>query len=393
VTVRADIETIAFGEGVLAHNRLTTALCALNGIGGFVLDERLANRTPQQIAADLADQFGISKSDVEQDVAALEAKWREANLIVDEQPTGFGEAESEPPVADFQCDLTITCNGAPVRLRCEEPVLAGLLEAVAAPASHPAGDSWTVVDVLYRDEVYSGWVDGRIKWSSSDRAMARHWTLRDAIAASLQAAPPAAILHASGISLGCDGVVVAALSGSGKTTLASGLIASGGKLISDDLLPLCGEGERLAPLPFALSVKSGSWPIVGDLFPALYDSAVFGNRNLQIRYFWPGETNVEKNPVPARLIVLPRWDPKAKAQTTALPANEAIELLIRTGTRLVASEGALAAFARFGESVPAYAITYPDLGAGIDLVKALLADMKHSDRPMARAPAIATASG
>ena len=376
MTVKADIETVAFGEGVLAHNRQTAARCALNGIGGFVLGEHLADRTSQQIAADLADQFGIKKSDIERDVAALEAKWREANLIVDEQPVGFGEAESEPPVADFQCDLTITCNGAPVRLRCEEPILAGLLEAVAVPARHPGGGSQIVIDVLYRDEVYSGWVDGQIKWSSSDRALARHWALRDVIAASLQAAPPAAILHASGISLGGDGVVVAALSGSGKTTLASGLIASGGKLISDDLLPLCDDGERLAPLPFALSVKSGSWPIVGGLFPALYNSAVFGNRNLQIRYFWPGEANAEKNPVPARLIALPRWDPKAKAQTTALPPNEAIELLIRTGTRLVANEGALAAFARFGESVPAYTITYPNLDAGIDLVNALLADVK-----------------
>ena len=134
MTARADIETVAFGEGVLAHNRLTAALCALNGIGGFVLNEHLADRSPLQIATDLADLFGIIKTDVEQDVVALAAEWREANLIVDEQPTGFSEAESQPPVADFQCDLVIVCSGAPVRLRCEEPILAGLLEAVTASA-------------------------------------------------------------------------------------------------------------------------------------------------------------------------------------------------------------------------------------------------------------------
>ncbi len=180
---------------------------------------------------------------------------------------------------------------------------------------------------------------------------------------------------------------MAATSGSGKTTLASGLIASGGKLISDDLLPLGTDGEALAPVPFAMSAKSGSWPIVGDLFPVLHDGAVFGNRNLQIRYFWPGEANAEKNSVPARLIVLPRWDRQAKAETIALSPNEAVALLIETGTRLVGSDGALAAFARFGERVPAYAITYPDLDAGIGLVKALLADVKGRD------PVIVTKSG
>ena len=387
MTTKADIETVAFGEGVLAHNRLTTTLCALNGIGGFVLNEHLAGRSPRQIASDLADLFGIEKSDVEQDVAALAAKWRKSNLVIDAEPAGLRETESQPPVADFRCDVTIACNGAPVRLRCEEPILAELLEAVTAPAGHSDGGGQAVVDVLYRDGVYSGWVDGQIQWSCSDRPLARHCALRDTITASLQASPPAAILHAAGISLGGQGIVMAAISGSGKTTLASGLIAAGGKLISDDLLPLGTDGEALAAVPFAMSAKSGSWPIVGDLFPVLHDGAIFGNRNLQIRYFWPGEAQAEKNPVPARLIVLPRWDRQAKAETIALSPNEAAALLIETGTRLVDSEGALAAFARFGERVPAYAVTYPDLDAGVGLVKALLADVKGRD------PVIVTKSG
>ncbi|GEM_PF-3939873 len=379
MVANADIKTVAFGEGILAHNPMTAALCALNGIGGFVLNEHLAGRSLRQIADDLAGHFGNEKVDVERDIATIERQWREAKLIVDEQPSGFGEAPSQPPAADFQCDITIACNGAPVRLRCEEPVLAGLLEAVTAPAGRPGDGGQAVVDVFYRDGVYSGWLDGQMQWSSDNRALARHWTLREAISASFAAAPPAAILHASGISLGGDGVVMAATSGSGKTTLACGLIAAGGKLISDDLLPLCADGEALAPLPFALSVKSGSWPIVGDLFPALHQSPIFGNRTLHIRYLWPGEAHGEKTPVPARLIVLPRWDRQASAATTALSPNEAVALLIETGTRLGDGEGALAAFARFCERVPAYAITYPDLGAGIDLVKALLIDVKDRD--------------
>ncbi len=391
-----DIETVAFGEGILAHNPMTMALCALNRIGGFVLNEHLAGRSPGHIAGDLAGHFGNKKSDVERDIATLEREWREAKLIVDERPSGFGEAQSQPPVADFQCDMTIACNGAPVRLRCEEPILAGLLEAVTAPAGHRDGGgkagARAGIDVLFHDGIYSGWVDRQLQWSSDDRALARHLALRDAIAGSLAATPPAAILHASGISLGGEGVVMAATSGSGKTTLACGLIAAGGKLISDDLLPLCADGEALAPLPFALSVKSGSWPIVGDLFPALHDSAIFGNRTLHIRYLWPGEAHAEKSPVPARLIVLPRWDPQARTETTALSPNEAVALLIETGTRLAGSEGALAAFARFGERVPAYAITYSDLDAGIGLVKALLAGAKDRDRPIIGDPATATQS-
>ena len=118
MTAKADIETVAFGEGVLAHNRLTTTLCALNGIGGFVLNEHLAGRSPQQIATNLADLFGIKKSDVEQDVAALAAEWRESNLVIDAEPAGLRETESQLPVAEFRCDVTIACNGAPGADRC-----------------------------------------------------------------------------------------------------------------------------------------------------------------------------------------------------------------------------------------------------------------------------------
>ncbi len=394
MTARADIETVAFGEGALAHNPATGALCSLNGIGSFVLNESLAGRSPRQIAGDLAGLFGVEESVVEQDVTALEAAWRDANLIVDAAgPGGFGEAEKQPPVADFRCDLTIACGGEPVRLRCEEPVLAALLEAVAAPAGHPGGGDKTVVDVLYADGCYTGWLNGRLKWSSGDRALARHFALREVIEASLQATAPAAILHASGISLDGEGVVMAAISGSGKTTLAAGLIAAGGKLVSDDLLPLCADGVAIAPLPFALSVKSGSWDVVGDLFPALHDCAIFGNRNLHIRYLWPGTRQAEKNPVPARLIVLPQWDRQARPAATLLKPNDAVGLLIETGTRLAASQGALAAFARFGEHVPAYAITYPDMAAGIDLVKALLASLRDGERPAAARLTAATRYG
>ncbi len=77
------------------------------------------------------------------------------------------------------------------------------------------------------------------------------------------------MLHAAGVA-GPDGAaLLCGSSGAGKSTLTGYLLASGLALVTDDYAPLEVGTRVLWPVPFGLSVKEGSWPLLAPHFPDL----------------------------------------------------------------------------------------------------------------------------
>lgn len=72
-------------------------------------------------------------------------------------------------------------------------------------------------------------------------------------------------LHAATLARSGMGFVFAGPSGSGKSTLAAGLLARGWELLSDEILLLDPVRFLAQPLPKALCVKAGSFPLVREL--------------------------------------------------------------------------------------------------------------------------------
>jgi hypothetical protein len=183
--------------------------------------------------------------------------------------------------------------------------------------------------------------------------------------------PPAAILHASAVLVGGRALVLAGDSGSGKTTLAAGLVGGGGRLLADDLLPLMSDG-RLAPVPFALSLKAGSWDVLARLFPPLARLPVLTSRGLKVRYLWPGAGRAANAPAPPAVILFPRHADGAAPQWQRLSPRQCLERLIDSGTQLEPIDGALAGLARLAAETPAYAVSYDGLGDAAAAIRAIL---------------------
>ena len=373
----SDIETATFADGALAHNISTGALCRLNRTATDVLALIQAGKSPPEAAEQLAASYDMPAATVVKDVETLVRAWTESGLtrVKTDAVQSIDNGDASSSEFDPALDITVSCGGPTVRVTCEDAELAALLAQVLAPAVAANDDEAATPEnsltLSGKDGAYRCQVGNDTLWRTGPRPIARRLILQDIIVRSLPGGPPSAILHASAVVLDGRAIILAGTSGSGKSTLTAGLIAAGGMLIADDLAPLGSADEGVWPLPFALSAKEGSWPVLAPLFAGFDRLRVLTSRGHKVRYLAPALAERGK-PVPAGIVVFPKWD--AESQTTCHPVSEAdvADQLIETGTDLLLARGGVQQFAGFCSAVRGYRITYPDLHEGIAGVRAAL---------------------
>ena len=130
-------------------------------------------------------------------------------------------------------------------------------------------------------------------------------------------------------------------------------------------------------MPLAISVKRGSWPVVGALFPALMEAPAvrFGERVM--RHLWPAGRAAAAGGLPAAAVLFPRYAPGAPASLTALDPVRALALLGQGGSVLPDTDAGLAGFLAWFGRLPAYELAYGDLDDAVREVRGL------PDRPPA----------
>ncbi len=367
-----DIETVPFAGGWLARNLKTGALCRLNATAGTILE--LLDGGEAHAVRGLSERFGIAPEQARADVDTIIQAWRQSGLIETADGIVDGVTNAGGDVAPVQdrdirhcLNMVVTCGGPAVRVRCQDAELATLLAAVMAPAEVPdeAPAPERTLDLIGQEGDIQCWRGGDLLWRFGPRPWARRFLLQEVINMTLPCGPASAILHASAVLFEGKVVILAGKSGSGKSTLTAGLVAAGGQLIADDLLPLA--DGHIWPVPFAISVKQGSWPVLAPLFAGFDDQKVFTSRGMKVRYLAPTRA-MERHSVRPAAIFFPAWDKDIAADRQALDANAVADGLIETGTDLRRVRGALGPFAELSSSADGYRIFYPTLAAGITLV-------------------------
>ncbi len=365
------IATAPFADGALALNRDTETFYHLNPPSAFVL-ERIRNSVLRtELVTDYAARFGVDTDWARRDIDTIVGRFWNEKLVNEQPGAGAGLAESPAPplLADPAMDRVLSFGGPAVAVICEDADIAELVLAVTAPAPQPDTPPAGTVILSGRDSGFRLFVDGRLQWQGDNRAAARSALLREAVGGSVGERQPAALLHASAVATDDGCVVLAGASGSGKSTLAAGLTAGGGRLVADDLLPLSPAGNTILPVPLAISIKSGSWPHLDTLLPDLSGQAVFHQRSLATRYYWPGPARFASGPVLPTAILFIDRRPAGPTEIRAVPPIDAIGRLIGTGSQIRGIDRGFAAFARFAETCPAFCATYATLDDALDLVR------------------------
>ena len=301
-------------------------------------------------------------------IAELRRAWRTLDRPWRHLPPRPVPAATAAPALDVTC----RAGAVPVRLRGWPRRLARIVAAVTAPAQMAAEGSGAVptLEVRWVGRAYQLRVDGAHLLTTPDLMIARSETLRWLILASHPGRHWLAVLHAAAVAGPRGAALLCGHSGAGKSTLTGQLVASGLPLLTDDYAPVEMGTGLLWPVPFGLSVKEGSWPILGPLFPALAGAPPIRTRQRRQRYLTPPA--FAAGPLPASCLVFPLYQPGAALELTPLEPQETLQLLTRSGGWYENSPDRLAALVSWIGALPAYAMAYGDGAQAVAAVRRLL---------------------
>ncbi len=310
------------------------------------------------------------------DCVALIAAFRDAGLFDDlpAAPSAAAVAERPPEIiaAEICLDAVYCCGTRPVRVRCADPHLSDLLAAVLAPCRVNATPQAELL-VIGGLEGFTLYEDGRIAREALTLAQARNAVLNRLIRLGYPKQHFATILHGAAVIDGDCCLLLLGAGGSGKSTLAAGLIAAGWRLGSDDLIPLEAETGHVWPVPYALSVKEGSWPLLAGSFPGLASAPTyrFGAKRIRHLSEVPRPTGQEGYAVTACLLV--HYDADAPPSAEHLRPVAALSELVTSLSAIPVAPDNRADLLRCLQTWPAWRLSYPSLTAAITLVRQILA--------------------
>ncbi len=173
----------------------------------------------------------------------------------------------------------------------------------------------------------------------------------------------AAVLHAAAVEVNGVGMVVVGGREAGKSTLAAAVLASGGRVASDDAVVLDGPGMAVRPLRRDLWFRAGSWRLLPPgLARGLEEVVLPWERRWVLRRSRCGRAAAD-TVRPVVLVELRRDRRLSEFRVRRLAAGEALAALIRAGSPLFLAPryreeraALLPVLARAAERLPAFEV-------------------------------------
>ena len=366
---------------VIAPDGMVVALSA----GGRRLWEAIqAGCTVDELVAASVRDGSLGEHAARANIKGALASWRALGLV----SSGAREAEPAPvatPVVARSVARTPALDAIyrpgdhPVRVRCDDAVLAGVIEAACRSCRlDAADDELATIDVIEEQGWFGVRADEAVLTRANDRtqnrALARHRCLTALLETARRPRRWLGILHASVVAAGGRCVAFPGARGSGKSTLAAALVAAGAEFVTDDYAPLEQASWRVWPAPYAPGIKRGSWSALRRHYPDLYELPVHRLAGLQIRYLEldPARMAPLNLGRPIGALVFPRYQAGAGLEQQPMTAAEALTALCHARSLFDRRPEVLAETLRWVESVPAYGLVYGDLDRAIEWVSSLL---------------------
>ena len=344
----------------------------------------------------LAELFAQAEAAVEKDVSPLLAEWQGSGWLSTDAlgklqflmprsaerpdaPASAVPTRKGLPAHQIHLDKTYRLDKAEFRLRVGKSVTAagttGIAERVIAMlqgfpvATGPTTRGTATLDIVdTHDALYLRQNDSTLTvWDDQAEAMGQIIVAIFGIAY-----PHECILstfHAAG--MGRDrSVLLSATSGAGKSTLAAYLAGRGWRYYGDDIVGLSAEGALL-PLPTAVGLKEGSWPVIRALHTGVdaLGNIAYGNK---IARYLPMPDN---GPDDARhrclcAWIFPHYQAGAQTQFDPISTIAALNALIGNGMALYTGIDIAGISALLGllTGLPKYTLTYSSLEEAEDRV-------------------------
>jgi hypothetical protein len=288
------------------------------------------------------------------------------------QPSPPGpRVPSRTPPGDFALDHVYALCGHPVRFRFQDLDVASLFCPLLSPSEASGAVASEVID-LYRDGT-----DHVIAANGTEigRCCSAEEMLELALGRVLEVSYPSArwlaMFHAGVVADDHHAIVLPGASGNGKSTLTAALVHTGFRYLSDDVAPLDGRTLHVMPVPFAVSLKQGSWQVVAPWFPDLERVPTLSDGRRERRYLDMSTRGNAGAGAPVRALVFPEHRSSGPTRMERIRPGEALGSLLQAGGWLSLDREDLSGTLGWLMTTPAYTLTFSSADEACALVAGL----------------------
>jgi hypothetical protein len=369
---RPALQSFDFEDGLVLWDRTASQLSAFNASTAAIWPKIEAGCLPGEIAVDLARQYGLplerALSDVDALLAELSRLWILAGSpLAPEDEGGRMVDPSSPALAR----LSITLAGVRLSIEADAAVIAYLRPLLHGRTSaNDKADRSIRVTGPPSNAIVSLDARPRGAAASSEEAIGAIYELL------LEVVHPGvewlALFHASAVARDNSALLFPAPSGSGKSTLVTSLLQDRFDYLSDDLVGVSMDDQRVWPFPLGINLKRGSRPLVE--IPRGFEAVEIAGEARRDRILAPPSDTWSHPPAPLRAVVFPRYVAGAEPTLERLTALDALTRLLMDRVHLghPLTERRITRFLRWVERTPFYALVYSDLAPAEALIEGLL---------------------
>lgn len=373
---------LPFNDGLVVVSP-DDAVLALDAAGRQLWEALRVGCTVDELIKASVEHGGLSAELARANVLKTLELWSSLGLIGapvrrDRHPSPAPKAAIRDAAQTPVLDAVYLVGDRPVRVCCDDTVLGSIVDAACASCRVADAADLPRVDVVAQDHGLAVRAKdvtlARTGVVTQNRALARHRCLT----ALLEMARPSrqwlAILHASAVSLDGRCVVFPGSKGSGKSTLAAALVAAGNHLMTDDYAPLEQASWQVWPVPYAPSIKRGSWHVLKQRYPDLGSRPVHELAQMQLRYLDLDASRIAPLDRGSQVeaVIFPTYEAGTAVEHRRMTADEVFEGLCRTRSMLDRRPEVLAETLRWIECMPAYRLLYGDLDRAIERILSLV---------------------
>lgn len=184
------------------------------------------------------------------------------------------------------------------------------------------------------------------------------------------------LLHAGVVEMEGRAVILPALPGSGKSTLTAALICRGFRLLSDEFGVVRLDDGRLLPLLRPVALKNESIEVIARFGGEPLGPSFAKTRKGTVAHLAPNRGAVDRRAVPAvpAVIIFPRFEPGVGLRIEQEKASRAFgRLAVNSFNYEMLGLSAFDAVAGLVAGCPAYQLTYSNLDAAVEKIRALVA--------------------
>jgi hypothetical protein len=324
-------------------------------------------------ASHLVSKFGISFGVALRDVRLTVHDWQQTLLADPTSPPAYLPACFPPagPEIVFECRLGSKSFRILLSSRELADEILPRLESLRVPASDPPDIRMRLLDADNCVYIFRG---DELLSVKEDAASARVVLLQELVRLSAADGDFLAVLHAGACGSESKCVIFPAATYSGKTTLAAVLMGAGLTLYADDSVALHRESLAVPPMPFALMVRQGSWPVISAHFPAFRNLPSYARHGDTIKFLQPRAEQIGSSVTQACAIVFSQWEADAITRIEPLTTFDALVRLRDCGFWLAHDREGIKQFLDWLQQLPIHEMVYSDVDEAARSIKNLLTE-------------------